>query len=64
MFSLSLISSELKSIPRNQLKMYSFVFVFKVSSVLFMAVFGELMIRCCGMKNGATSVSPEANVVT
>lgn len=55
MFLLSLISSELKCIH--------FV-VFKVSSVLFMAVFGELMIQCCYMKNGSTSASPQTNVVT
>lgn len=35
-----------------------------LSSVLFMAVFGELMIRCCNMKNAVASVSPQTNVVT
>ncbi|KAL9980844.1 hypothetical protein ACROYT_G009482 [Oculina patagonica] len=35
-----------------------------LSSVLFMAVFGELVIRCFFKKNGGASVSPQTNMVT
>jgi len=35
-----------------------------LSSVLFMAVFGELMIRCCFNKSREVSVSPQRNMVT
>ena len=37
---------------------------FLVSSVLFMALFGELVIRCFFHQSRNTSVSPERNMVT
>ncbi|XP_074636418.1 putative transmembrane protein 244 [Acropora palmata] len=35
-----------------------------LSSVLFMAVFGELMIRCCFTQSKEPRVSPQKNLVT
>ena len=46
------------------LEYLSFKFVNLVSSVLFMAVFGELMIRCCFAQSKEPRVSPQKNLVT
>ena len=43
---------------------YYFLFVNLVSSVLFMAFIGELMIRNCFSQSKETRVSPEKNEIT